>query len=293
MARGAYVMDRFMHMMGLHGKSFLPLCLGFGCNVPAIMGSRILESRRARLLTILLAPLVPCTARMAVLATLVPIFFGSYAFWVTWGLVGLNLLVLAVLGVAMNRTLFRGEKVAFIMELPLYHAPNARTIGIAVWHNLLAFVKKATTVILAVSVVVWALSSFPGPGIRNSILGYVGQALEPLGRLMGLEWPLLVSMITSFVAKENTISTLGILYGAGEEGVALATALAGVLTPAAALAFLVAQMLFVPCVGTGAATYQETRSWGWTLFGVALLLVLSFAAGVLVFQGAGLLKLGG
>jgi ferrous iron transport protein B len=293
MARGAYVMDRFMHVLGLHGKSFLPLCLGFGCNVPAVMGSRILESRRARLLTILLAPLVPCTARMAVLATLAPIFFGPQAFLVTWGLVGLNLLVLAVLGVAMNRVLFRGEKVAFIMELPLYHAPNARTIGISVWQNLVAFVKKASTVILAVSLIIWALSYFPGPDIAHSILGYVGRTLEPVGRLMGLDWPMLVAMITSFVAKENTIATLGILYGAGGEGQALAAALSEALSPAAALAFLATQMLFIPCVGTVAAIRQETRSWGWTGFSVGILLLLSLLVGVLIYQGAGLLGLGG
>ncbi len=293
MARGAYVMDRFMHVMGLHGKSFLPLCLGLGCNVPAVMGSRILESRRARLLTILLAPLVPCTARMAVLATLVPIFFGAHGFWVTWGLVGLNLAVLAIAGIALNRTLFRGERVAFIMELPLYHIPNPRTIGISVWQNLVAFVKKTGTVILAVSVVIWALSSFPGPDISHSILGTLGRALEPIGRLMGLGWPMLVAMLTSFVAKENTIATLGILYGTGETGLALADALSGLLPPAAALAFLAAQMLFVPCAGTVAATYQETRSWRWTLFGVAILLALSLLAGTLIYQGAVLLHLGG
>jgi ferrous iron transport protein B len=293
MARGAYVMDRFMHVLGLHGKSFLPLCLGFGCNVPAVMGARILESRRARLLTILLAPLIPCTARMAVLATLVPIFFRSSAFLVTWGLVGLNLLALAVLGVVMNRVLFRGERVAFIMELPLYHAPNARTIGISVWQNLVAFVKKATTVILTVSVIIWALSHFPGPDIAHSVLGYVGRAIEPVGRLMGLEWPMVVAMITSFVAKENTISTLGILYGTGEQGQALATALSSVLSPAAALAFLAAQMLFVPCVGTVAAIRQETRSWGWTGLSVGILLLASLLAGVLIYQGGTLIGLGG
>jgi len=293
MARGAYVMDRFMHLMGLHGKSFLPLCLGFGCNVPAVMGSRILESRRARLLTILLAPLVPCTARMAVLATLVPVFFPSHTFWVTWGLVGLNLAVLALVGIVLSRTVFRGGDEAFIMELPLYHTPNLRTIGISVWQNLVAFVQKAGTVILAVSVVIWALSSYPGPGISNSVLAMVGRALEPVGRLMGLDWPMLVAMLTSFVAKENTIATLGILYNTREGGAHLGTALSGALTPAAALAFLAAQMLFVPCVGTVAATYQETRSWRWTLFGIVLLLALSFGAGVLFYQGASLFGLEG
>ena len=285
MARGAYVMDRFMHILGLHGKSFMPLCLGFGCNVPAVMGSRIIESKRARLLTILLAPLVPCTARMTVVAVLTPIFFGKQAFLVTWGLVGLNLVILTGLGILLNRVLFRGEQVAFIMELPLYHVPNPRTIGISVWQNVVAFLHKAGTVILAMSVVIWALSSFPGPDIAHSIVGYIGRALEPVGKLMGLEWPMLVAMLTSFIAKENVIATLSVLYGTGE-GQALGQALSGVLSPAAALAFLAAQMLFVPCVGTVAAIRQETRSWRWTLISVGILLVISLLTGILIYQGA-------
>jgi len=172
-------------------------------------------------------------------------------------------------------------------------APNVRTIGISVWQNLVAFVKKATTVILTVSVIIWALSHFPGPDIAHSVLGYVGRTLEPVGRLMGLEWPMVVAMITSFVAKENTISTLGVLYGAGEEGQALATALSSALSPAAALAFLAAQMLFVPCVGTVAAIRQETRSWGWTGLSVGILLLASLLVGMLIYQGGTLMGLGG
>jgi ferrous iron transport protein B len=293
MARGAYVMDRFMHSMGLHGKSFLPLCLGFGCNVPAVMGSRIIESRRGRLMTILLAPLVPCTARLAVLATLTPMLFGTRAMWVTWGLIGLNLLVLAGLGLLLSRTVFRGERAAFIMELPLYHVPNPRTIAISVWHNLVAFIRKASTVILLVSAIVWALSTFPGPDVAHSILGTVGRTLEPLGKLMGLEWPMLVALITSFVAKENVIATLGVLYGTQAAGTDLAAALQQALSPAAALAFLAAQMLFVPCVGTVAAIRQETGSWRWTAFSVSLLLAISVLAGILLYQGAALLGWGG
>src|SRR5512147_1410990 len=132
MARAAYVMDNFMHSMGLHGKSFLPIFLGFGCNVPAVMGARVIESPRARLLTILVAPLVPCTARMAVLAFIAPAFFGRQAMLVSWGLILLALLLLVASGIALNKVLFKGERSAFIMELPLYHIPNARTVGLLV-----------------------------------------------------------------------------------------------------------------------------------------------------------------
>lgn len=289
LARAAYVMDRFMHLLGLHGKSFLPLFLGFGCNVPAVMGTRVIESPAARLLTILLAPLVPCSARLAVLAFLTPVFFGRQALPVALGLVGLSLLLLALVGVILNRTLFRGQQAAFIMELPLYHRPSARTIGLFVWHNTWAFLRKAGSVILVVSVAVWALSAFPGPGVEHSWLARFGRALAPLGELMGLDWRLMVALLTSFIAKENAISTLGILYG---EGASLVPALAAGVPPASGLAFLTVAMLFIPCVATVAVMRQETRSWRWTLFGVALLLAIALAAGVAVYQGARWLGLG-
>ncbi len=292
MARAAYVMDRFMHLMGLHGKSFLPLFLGFGCNVPAVMGARIVDSPKARLLTILLAPLVPCTARMAVLAVLAPIFFGGSAPLVSWGLVALNLLVLVALGVLVHELVLGGEHVAFIMELPLYHAPNWRTIGIQVWQRLLAFLQKAGTIILVVSVIVWAFSFLPGGDIQTSYLARVGRGLEGIGRLMGVRWELVVALLTSFVAKENTIATLGILFGVGESGEGLAGALGGLLSPAAALAFLVAQMLFIPCAATTAAIRQETASWRWTLASLGLLLAVSLGVGIATYQVARLLGWG-
>jgi ferrous iron transport protein B len=284
MARAAYVMDRFMHLMGLHGKSFMPLFLGFGCNVPAVMGARIIDSRRGRLLTIMLAPLVPCAARMAVIAFITPIFFGRAATLVAWGLIATTLAVLAVVGVLVNKWVLKGERAAFIMELPLYHRPNARTIGIQVWQNSVEFLKKAGSLILVMSVVIWAVSVLPHGDIETSYLARIGQALSPIGALMGLDWKMLVALLTSFVAKENAIATMGILFGQGENGADLDAALTGVLTPASALAFLVVQMLFVPCVATVAAIRQETRSWGWTAFSVGILLALSLVGGVVTYQ---------
>jgi len=283
MARAAYVMDRFMHLMGLHGKSFMPLFLGFGCNVPAVMGARIIDSRRARLLTILLAPLVPCAARMAVIVMIAPIFFGGAATLVAWGLVAMSLAVLAVVGVLINRWVLKGERAAFIMELPLYHRPNPRSIGIQVWQNSSEFLKKAGSLILIFSVVVWALSTLPYGQIETSYLASMGKALAPLGGLMGLDWRMMVVLLASFVAKENAIATMGILFGSGEDAAGLDATLAGALTPAAALAFLVVQMLFIPCVATVAAIKQETRSWAWTAFSVGLLMVISLSAGIAVY----------
>jgi ferrous iron transport protein B len=290
LARGAYVMDRFMHLMGLHGKSFMPLFLGFGCNVPAVLGSRIIEERRARWLTILLAPLVPCTARLAVLAFLIPAFFLTGATLISFGLVALNLAVLAVAGIVVNKLAFRGDQTAFIMELPLYHVPNGRTVGLYVWNNTVSFIKKAGTLILIASMVVWALSSFPGPGINNSVLASIGRALEPIGRLMGLnDWRIIVALLTSFFAKENTIATLGILFNTSADSVTLAQEVALVLVPAARVAFLAVVMLFVPCLATTATIKQETNSWRWTAAAIGLTLALSLSAGIVIYQVAQLI----
>lgn len=284
MARAAYVMDRFMHLMGLHGKSFLPLFLGFGCNVPAVMGARIVDSPKARLLTILVAPLVPCTARMAVVAVLAPIFFGSAAIWVSWGLIALSLVVLALVGIALHELVLGGEHVAFIMELPLYHTPNARTIALSVWQRTMGFVRKAGTIILIVSVIVWTLSVLPHGQVDTSILATIGRFLSPLGALLGVGWQMMVALLTSFVAKENTIATLSVLLGVGEEGAGLAQVLPTILSPASALAFLVVQVLFIPCAATVATIRQETGSWKWTAASVMMLFVLSFAVSIGVYQ---------
>lgn len=281
-ARAAYVMDGFMHLIGLHGKSFLPLFLGFGCNVPAILGTRVIESRRARLLTILLAPLVPCTARMAVIAILTPAFFGPAAPLVSWGLVIVSLGVLAVTGMVLNRVLFQGRRSAFIMELPLYHLPNWRTIGLTIWQRGWAFVRKAGTVILAISIVIWALSNLPGGDVEGSYLAQLGKSLEPVGRLMGLDWRLTVALLSSFVAKENTIATLGVLFGAGEEE-GLAGLVAAMYPLATALAFLVVQVLFIPCLAT-VATIRQEAGWRWAIFSIGLLLVISLLAGMATFR---------
>jgi ferrous iron transport protein B len=284
LARAAYVMDRFMHFMGLHGKSFLPLFLGFGCNVPAVIGTRVIEARAARLLTILLAPFVPCSARLAVLAFLTPVFFGSWALPVAVGLASLNLWVLATIGVALNYTVFKGQQTPFIMELPLYHAPTARNVVYYLWQNTRAFLTKAGTIILLMSIAIWALGYFPGPDLEKSYLGRLGYALSPLGELLGMDWRLLVALLSSFIAKENAIAALGILYGSGESGEGLAEILSVRVTPAAGLAFLTATMLFIPCAATIAVMRQETGQWRWVLASIGLMLFVSLFAAVIAYQ---------
>jgi ferrous iron transport protein B len=282
-ARAAFVTDRFMHVIGLHGKSCLPLVLGFGCNVPAVLGTRIIDSPRARLLTMLITPLVPCTGRMAVIAIIAAAFFGNLAVFVSIGIIVFSLLLLVAVGAVLNRFVIRGESSALIMELPLYHVPNAKLIGLVTWQNILAFIRRAGTVILAVSVAVWLLSVLPNGNINDSLLAGLGRLLEPLGKLMGLNWQMMVALLSSLVAKENTIATLGVLLGGGA---GLTEQLRSMLTPAAAIAFMAAQVLFVPCVATIAAIRQETGSWRWPVFTVVFQLILSLAVAILVFQVA-------
>ena len=283
MARAAFVMDNFMHIMGLHGKSFLPLFLGFGCNVPSVLGTRVIDSKPARFLTILIAPLVPCTARMAVVAFLAPVFFGSKALFVSWGLVLVSLITLVLSGAVLNKIIFKGQRSAFIMEMPLYHIPNRRTIGLLIWQRSLSFLKKAGTNILAMALVIWALSVLPNGDLNQSYLVQFGKWIEPVGRWMGFDWRLTVALITSFPAKENAVATLGVLFGSSPDA-ALAQTLTSTFSIASGLSFLVVTMLFIPCMATVAVIRQETNSWGWTLLNIGLLLAISFAAGAGIYH---------
>jgi len=282
MARAAFVMDRFMHIVGLHGKSLLPLCLGFGCNVPSVLGARIVESKKERLLTIFLAPFIPCTARLAVLTFVTGAMFLTEAALVSWSLLTMNILVLGVTGILINRFVLKDEPMPFIMELPLYHTPNLRTIVLVVWTRTVAFIKKAGTVILAVSILVWILSYLPDGNVETSILAWIGRLLEPIGTPLGLDWKLITALMTSIVAKENAIATLGVLYGVGEKG--LLHVLPGVVSHASALAFLVVLMLFVPCAATVAVMKQEMGNWRWFASSMLLMLAVSFFGGMFAYH---------
>ena len=284
MARAAFVMDRFMHLVGLHGKSFLPLCLGFGCNVPSVLGARIVESKKERLLTIFLAPFVPCTARLAVLTFVSAAMFLKGAALVSWSLLTMNILALGVTGLLINRFVLKDEPMPFIMELPLYHKPDLRTIGIVVWTRTVAFVKKAGTIILIVSVLVWLLSYLPDGKVETSILAWIGRFLEPIGTPLGLDWKLITALMTSIVAKENAIATLGVLYGVGDKG--LLHVLPNVVSHASALAFLVVLMLFVPCAATVAVMKQEMGSRRWFVSSLLLMLAVSYVGGMIAYHFA-------
>jgi ferrous iron transport protein B len=212
---------------------------------------------------------------------LAPAFFGQRAFEVSIGLILYALLAMAVSGIVINRLVFRSQRAGFIMELPLYHLPNWRTIGLSMWRRTVAFVQKAGTLILVVSAIVWFLSYLPGGEIETSYLAMFGRWLEPIGSLMGFSWRMNVALLTSFIAKENSIATMSVLYSTPEEGL---TEVLLTLGPATGLAFLVVQMLFIPCVATVAAIKQESNSWKWTLLNLVFLLILAVSSGILAYQ---------
>lgn len=282
MSRAAFVMDRFMHIIGLHGKSFMPMCLGFGCNVPSILGARIIESRRARTLTIFLAPFVPCTGRLAVLTFVAAAVFSKDAFYVLWGLVAFNITLLGLVGVVISRLFFKHEAVPFIMELPLYHTPNFKTISLVVWSRTLSFIKKAGTVILIFSIVLWIFSNVPGGNIEESMLARIGRFIEPVGTPLGLDWKLMAALLSSVIAKENSVATLGVLYNAGDTG--LMTVLSQNVAPASALTFLVILMLFIPCVPTMTVMKQEIGGIKLSIISLLFMLVLSYVSAAVVYR---------
>lgn len=282
MARAAFVMDRFMHIIGLHGKSFLPMCLGFGCNVASVLGARIVESKKARLLTIFLTPFVPCTGRLAVITFITAAIFAEKALVVTWLLVTLNIVMLGIAGMFISRLFLREESVPFIMELPLYHKPDFKTIGIVVWHRTIAFVKKAGTIILLFSVILWIMSNVPGGNIEDSLLGRIGKVIEPIGRPIGLDWRMVVALLSSVVAKENSIATLGVLYNVGDQG--LISVLSSFIPHASAISFLVILMLFIPCVPTITVMKQEMNDRKWFAISFIFMIVISYLGGIAAYH---------
>jgi ferrous iron transport protein B len=281
MARAAFVMDRIMHLVGLHGKSFIPMCLGFGCNVPAVLGARIIETRKARMITLLLIPLVPCTARLAVLTLVSAAIFGKNAAYVSWSILALNIVVLGIAGALVNKTLWK-QDAPFIMELPIYHRPDPKTLMMVVWSRTVSFVRKAGTVILGVSLIVWLLSYFPNGVVEESWLASIGRLLQPLGVPLGLDWKMITALLTGLVAKENVVATLGVLYSVGRDG--LTQTLPTVMSHESAAAFLVVMMLFIPCAATIAVLRKEMNSNKWFYSTIVMTLIVSYLGGMAAYN---------
>lgn len=286
MARAAFLMDRSMHIVGLHGKSFIPLLMGFGCNVPAVMAARTLESREDRLLTILINPLMSCTARLPIYILFTGIFFSTNGAMVIFSIYVVGVLLAVVSGKLFRRVFFRKAASPFVMELPPYRMPTLRGTLLHVWERTSLFLSKAGTVILAASVVIWTLGSLPW-GVEfaseESIVGHIGRAVEPLVRPLGLDWRAAVSLLFGVGAKEIVVSTLGVLYGGGHAG-GMRDGLMASFTPLTAFAFMIVSLIYVPCIATIAAIRRETNSWKWTFFAVCYSLALAYAMGLAVYR---------
>lgn len=298
MARAAFLMDRTMHRMRLHGKAFIPMVMGFGCNVPAILATRTLESPRDRLVTMLVAPLMTCSARLPVYALIAGSLFGVYAGLAIASMYVLGVMLAAIVARVLRRYVMRGEEDPFVLELPPYHRPTARGVIIHTWERGRLFLQKAGTVILAGAVLMWFLSAFPWGvemGGPESYAGRLGRWTEPAIRPLGLGSNEAVALISGFVAKEIVVSTLGVLYGLGSEAdtAALGRAIASSsLTPLGGYAFMVFVLIYSPCLATIAAIRRESGSWKWAALALGYLTTLAWLAAFVVYQGGRLLGLG-
>ncbi|MDQ7096044.1 ferrous iron transport protein B [Desulfosporosinus sp. PR] len=287
LARAAFLGDRMMQLMGLHGKSFFSLVSSFGCNVPGIMATRTLEDPKDRLVTILLNPLIPCVPRLGVMSAVVAAFFpGTRGAIAMLSLMFISMLLVMFSALLMRKVVNQKERSAFVMELPLYHLPTLRNVLWPTWHKTYTFLKRAWTFILAASIVVWVLSSFPqGVPMESTWAGKMGGLLSFIGRPLGFDWRIMVAVVFGFTAKETTLSTLGILYGvAADASQSIAQAMTGAMSPLRAYTFLVVYMLYIPCLASVVTTHKESASLRWTGFGVAYNLVLSFVVGWIVFH---------
>ncbi|KGK89692.1 iron transporter [Desulfosporosinus sp. HMP52] len=287
LARAAFLGDRFMQLMGLHGKSFFSLVSGFGCNVPGIMATRTLEDPKDRLITMLINPLIPCVPRLGVMSAVVAAFFpGSLGAVIMISLLSLSMILVMFSAILLRRVVKQRERSAFVMELPLYHIPTLRNILLPTWQKTYSFLRRAWTFILVASIVVWVLSSYPqGVPMDETWAGKMGGWLTFIGQPLGFDWRIMVAIVFGFTAKETTLSTLGILYGvAADASQSIAQAMTGAMTPLGAYTFLVVYMLYIPCLASVVTTYKESHSIGWTSFGVVYNLLLSFIVGWLILH---------
>ncbi len=304
MARAAFIMDKLMHKMGLHGKSFIPLIMGFGCNVPAIMATRTVESRRSRLVTMLLVPLMSCEARIPVYVMVIVAFFRpSQQPLVMMSLYLLGILMAVVLSKLFTKFLFKGEDTPFVMELPPYRFPTWKAVGRHTWEKGRQYLKKMGGIILCATIIVWALGYFPHnthlseeAQQEQSYIGQIGQAIEPVFAPQGFNWKLDIGLVAGVGAKEVVASTMGVLYNSNSEkfrselqhDVALQHGIsynaAGPLTTLTAYCFLLFVLLYFPCIATIAAIKGETGSWRWALFAAGYTTMLAWVVSAVVFQ---------
>ncbi len=286
LARGAFIMDKFMHALGLHGKSFIPMLLGFGCTIPGIMSARTLDSEKDRIITILILPLISCSARFPVYTLFAAAFFPKYQSLVVFSLYLLGIILAILMAQVFKKSIFKSETPPLVIELPPYRMPNWRNILIHMWIRAYFFLKKAGTIIFAAVVIIWVLASLPR-GVEyaseNSVIGKIGGVFAPVLKPAGFgDWKSAVALITGVIAKENVVGTLGTLYG-GVEGESLRQVLQTKFTPLSAYAFLVMTLIYIPCVAT-IATIKNELNWKWALFAASYTLILGWTVSVLIYQ---------
>lgn len=300
MARAAFVMDRLLRKLGLTGKSFIPMFMGFGCSAPAIMSARTLENEKDRRLTIILTPFMSCGARLPVYALFTAAFFAQNQSMIIYSVYLLGIVVAILSGVLLKHTVLKGEVAPFVMELPPYRFPTLKGVSIHMWDRGKAFIKKAGTVIFAAAVIIWFFQSFnfsfqmvEDPA--ESIFGNIGKLIAPLFAPLGFgNWKSAVAILTGFVAKEVVVATMGILNGIGEVGedsVELITVLQTQFTPLKAYAFMAFTLLYLPCIAALGAIKREMNSWKWTLFTVGYQTGIAWVIAFIIFQGGRLLGL--
>jgi len=296
MARAAFVMDRTLRHFGLSGKAFIPMLMGFGCTVPAVMGARTMENDKDRLMTILLVPFMSCGARLPIYGLMTAAFFPRYAGLVVFGLYLLGPVMAIISGLILKRSVFQGEPAPFLLELPPYRMPTLQNIWLHVWERVRDFLTRAGTVIAAMSVAVWFLQSF-GPDLRmvedtaDSILALVGGVVAPVFAPMGFgAWQAAVALLTGLIAKEAVVSSMSLFYGFSLTDYAAAgAAMAATFTPASALAFLAFCALYTPCVAAIATIRREMNSLSWTALALVWQLGVAWLAAFAVYQVAALL----
>jgi ferrous iron transport protein B len=323
LARAAFLVDRVMRGVGLHGKAFIPLMSSFACAIPGIMATRTIESRRDRMVTILVAPLMSCSARLPVYALMIGAFVPERWEWLTLlSMYALSVTAALLMALLLRKTIFRGAPSTFILELPRYKLPSPKSVARTVFDRGAVFVKQAGTVILAMSVVLWFLAYFPrsdevkaeaearlargedeagvrrweaGTQVRQSFAGRMGRAIEPALEPLGFDWKLGIGIVSSFAAREMLVSSLGIVYGLGEvdeTSVALRDHLRGARGPdgrpftwLTAVSLMVFFVLCCQCMSTLAVVKRETNSWRWPLFMFGYMTVLAYLGSLAVYQG--------
>ncbi len=295
MARAAFIMDRIMHKIGLHGKSFIPMIIGFGCSVPAIMATRILENKRNRLATIMVIPLMSCGAKLTIYALIIPAFFPKNLYGPMMWLIYVIGIILAVISIKLLRlTIFKGESIPFVMELPPYRLPTFKSISIHMWQRGWMYLRKAGTIILAASIILWFAMSYPKPDVsfqgqklEYSAIGRIGKVIEPAIKPLGFDWKIGTALIGATAAKELFVSQMAIAYSVGDleqADMTLREKLSVNYSPLTGFCIMLFCLIYAPCVATVAMTKQETNSWGWAMFQFFGLTALAYIITLIVYR---------